>query len=169
MKIMSSNVRPRRKISCFTDRTSPTVVVLNCCRLWLGSWASRSASSSSALTVLGRVALTLAWLWFESTGLRESLVLKRSHKTQSSNVLHQRKKKVKTVPKLTWVLNLIHLFFYYDPDSCSHKSLFRNIKNSCWQCSLTLKTLRQSYVATYLLSSLYPIKFPQNCDKNNSL
>lgn len=74
MMTMSSNVRPRRKTSCVTDRTSPTVVVV--VLLWPGICPSWYVWSSWALSQLGAVVLTCAWLWFESGSFEgEPLVL----------------------------------------------------------------------------------------------
>lgn len=71
MKTMISNARPRRKTSCVTERTFPTVVVedLFCS----GICASWYVLSSSALSQLDAVVLACAQFWFESGGLRENL------------------------------------------------------------------------------------------------
>lgn len=64
-----SKARPRRKTSCVTDRTSPTVVAVDL--FWSGICTSWYVWSSTALSQLDAEVLNWAWFWLESGGLKE--------------------------------------------------------------------------------------------------
>lgn len=82
MTIISSNVSPRRKSSCWTDRTFPTVVVVDL--FWPGTLGSWGVLPSSELSQWKVAVQTSYGFWSESEGLREKLQFYQNNVTQRS-------------------------------------------------------------------------------------
>lgn len=112
---MISNARPRRNTSCLTGRTPPTTTVVD--PICPGAFTSRCVWSSSVLSLVAGT-LTWAWLSFDSRCLRSKRILINTE---------PRRCRVHTT-SLTCIFHLDRLFSLFDLDSCSHKSLIRDIQ-----------------------------------------